>query len=102
MKPGILPAIRDAYSELVSEGILAKKRMKVYFASLPGRNSASWMNVSADLREYHAVALRSGSVSEAGTANMKPVNSQDIQKALSEMLPVVSISLEVSLIFWVI
>jgi len=90
LKPSILPAIRDAYSELVSEGILSKKRMKVYFASLPGRNSASWSNVTSDLKEYSAVTLRSSGISEAGTANMKPVNSQDIQKALSEMLPVIA------------
>ena len=86
LKPSLLPAIRDAYSELVAEGILSKKRMKVYFASLPQRSSVSGSNVTKDLKEYSAVTLRGN---KEDTSSM-PVNSQDIQKALSEILPVVA------------
>ena len=86
LKPSILPAIRDAYSELVAEGILSKKRMKVYFASLPQRSSVSGSNVTKDVKEYSAVTLRGN---KEDTSSM-PVNSQDIQKALSEILPVIA------------
>jgi len=86
LKPSILPAIRDAYSELVAEGILSKKRMKVYFASLPQRSSVSGSNVTKDLKEYSAVTLRG----YKEDSSSMPVNSQDIQKALSEILPVIA------------
>jgi len=86
LKPSILPAIRDAYSELVAEGILSKKRMKVYFASLPQRSSVSGSHVTKDLREYNAVTLRS----KEDTGAKDLVNSQDIQKALTEILPVIA------------
>lgn len=101
LKPDILPAVRDAYSELVAEGIMSKKRMKFYFASLPGRTSvkiASDVNfdlpgrtsasVTHDLSEYAPVSLRHPSASD--TSMMKPVNVEDIEASLSEMLPLVS------------
>lgn len=106
LKPDILPAVRDAYSELVAEGIMSKKRMKAYFASLPGktsvqlahdtkfdtiaRNSAS---VTHDLSEYHPASLRY--TPPESTGMMKPVNVEDIEAALSEMLPLVSYCLTI-------
>ena len=112
LKPDILPAVRDAYSELVAEGIISKKRMKAYFASLPGktsvqlahdtkfdtiaRNSAS---VTHDLSEYHPASLRY--TSPESTGMMKPVNVEDIEAALSEMLPVVSYFVLLSVPFFV-
>ncbi|KAL7541780.1 hypothetical protein ACHAXR_011217 [Thalassiosira sp. AJA248-18] len=105
LKPDILPAVRDAYSELVAEGIMSKKRMKFYFASLPGRTSvkiASDVNFDAlalpgrtsasvthDLSEYAPVALRHPNASDA-SGIMKPVNVEDIEAALSEMLPLIA------------
>jgi hypothetical protein len=107
LKPDILPAVRDAYSELVAEGIMSKKRMKAYFASLPGktsvqlahdtkfdtiaRNSAS---VTHDLSEYHPASLRY--TPPESTGMMKPVNVEDIEAALSEMLPLVSCVLKIT------
>ncbi len=104
LKPDILPAVRDAYSELVAEGIMSKKRMKAYFASLPGRTSVklahddkfdalpgrSSASVTHDLSEYAPVSLRNSNPPEA-SAMMKPVNVEDIEAALAEMLPLVSL-----------
>jgi len=81
LSPKLLPAIRDAYSEMVAEGILMKKRMKGYFQALPGRNTAYLSNASKDLRDY--------SPYEPGSNEMT-VNAEDIKYALSELLPVVA------------
>ena len=102
LKPDILPAVRDAYSELVAEGIMSKKRMKAYFASLPGRTSvkiASETNfdlpgrtsasVTHDLSEYTPVSLRNPITTDA-SGMMKPVNVEDVEAALSEMLPLIA------------
>jgi hypothetical protein len=94
LKPDILPAVRDAYSELVAEGIMSKKRMKAYFASLPGKTSVQLAHdtrldtITHDLSEYHPASLRY--TPPESTGMMKPVNVEDIEAALSEMLPVVS------------
>lgn len=101
----MLPAVRDSYSELVAEGILSKKRMKSYFASLPGRTSvklASDANFDSlaipgrttsvfamhDLSEYAPASLRHPSAPDT-SGIMKPVNVEDIEAALAEMLPLV-------------
>lgn len=81
LKPQVLPAIRDAYSEMVSEGILMKKRMKGYFQALPGKNAAYTQFVARDMKDYTQV--------DAGSE--KTVNASDIGAALGELLPVVSI-----------
>mmetsp|Transcript_13602 Transcript_13602/g.38277 ORF Transcript_13602/g.38277 Transcript_13602/m.38277 type:complete len:1292 (+) Transcript_13602:303-4178(+) len=81
LSPKLLPAIRDAYSEMVAEGILMKKRMKGYFQALPGRNTAYLSNVSKDLKDY--------SPYESGSTEMT-VHAPDIRYALSELLPVVA------------
>lgn len=100
MKPEILPAVRDAYSELVAEGIMSKKRMKSYFASLPGKTSLtiaqndafpgrSSASVTHDLSDYAPASLRNPNATDT-SGMMKPVNVEDIEAALSEMLPLVS------------
>lgn len=85
-----------------------KKRMKHYFASLPGRTSVKIANdvnfdkfdalalsgrtsasVTHDLGEYAPVSLSDGKAAET-SGMMKPVNVEDIEAALSEMLPLVS------------
>jgi len=81
LSPKLLPAIRDAYSEMVAEGILMKKRMKGYFQALPGQNKAYLSNASKDLRNY--------SPYEPGSNEMT-VCAEDIKYALSELLPVVA------------
>ena len=81
LSPKLLPAIRDAYSEMVAEGILMKKRMKGYFQALPGKNSAYLNNAAKDLKNY--------SPYEPGSKEMT-VNAEDIKYALSELLPVVA------------
>jgi len=81
LSPKLLPAIRDAYSEMVAEGILMKKRMKGYFQALPGRNTAYLSNASKELKNY--------SPYEPGSNEMT-VNAEDIKYALSELLPVVA------------
>lgn len=104
LKPDILPAVRDAYSELVAEGIMSKKRMKAYFASLPGKTSVQLAHdtkfdtiarhsasVTHELSEYTPASLRYTPPESMGM--MKPVNVEDIEAALSEMLPVVSFCL---------
>lgn len=102
LKPDILPAVRDAYSELVAEGIMSKKRMKAYFASLPGRTSVkiahetnfdfpgrTSASVTHDLSEYAPVSLRNPNTTDA-SGIMKPVNVEDVEAALSEMLPLIA------------
>lgn len=79
LKPHLLPAIRDAYSEMVSEGILMKKRMKGYFQALPGKNAAYTHLIARELKDY--------TPADAGTE--KTVNASDIGAVLSELLPVV-------------
>jgi hypothetical protein len=81
LNPKLLPAIRDAYSEMVAEGILMKKRMKGYFQALPGKNTAYLSNAAKDLKDY--------SPYEPGSNEMT-VNAEDIKYALSELLPVVA------------
>lgn len=82
---------------------MSKKRMKAYFASLPGRTSvklASDANFDAlgrtssafamrDLSEYAPASLRYPSAPDT-SGIMKPVNVEDIEAALAEMLPLVS------------
>lgn len=81
LNPKLLPAIRDAYSEMVAEGILMKKRMKGYFQALPGKNAAYLTNASKNLKDY----------SPYDTAGKElTVNAEDIKYALSELLPVVA------------
>lgn len=103
LKPEILPAVRDAYSELVAEGIMSKKRMKAYFASLPGRTSVkiaheanfdfpgrTSASVTHDLSEYPPVSLRHPNSTADASGMMKPVNVEDVEAALSEMLPLIA------------
>jgi hypothetical protein len=80
LNPKLLPAIRDAYSEMVAEGILMKKRMKGYFQALPGKNAAYLNHAAKDLKDYAAF--------EGG--NEMTVNAEDIKSSLSELLPVVA------------
>lgn len=81
LDPKLLPAIRDAYSEMVAEGILMKKRMKGYFQALPGKNSAYLNNAAKDLKNYSPYEP---------VSNERTVNAEDIKYALSELLPVVA------------
>jgi hypothetical protein len=82
LKPLLLEAIRDAYSEMVAEGILMKKRMKGYFQALPGKNAAYLNLTSKDLKDYSPTF---GQHEDTNT-----VNATDISFALSELLPVVA------------
>ena len=82
MKPSLLQAIRDAYAEMVAEGILMKKRMKGYFQALPGKNSAYLNITSKDLKDYPSVT--------ESNHEEKKVNATDISAALSELLPVIA------------
>ena len=81
-----------------------KKRMKFYFALLPGRTSVKIAHdinskskfpggtpasVTHDLSEYAPVSLRHPNASDA-SGIIKLVNVEDIEAALSEMLPLVS------------
>lgn len=80
-----------------------KKRMKFYFGSLPGRTSVKMAHdtnfdvlpgrtsasVTHDLSEYSPVSLRHPNASDT-SGMMKPVNVEDIEAALREMLPLVS------------
>ena len=90
LKPSKLPMIRQAYSQLVADGILTKRRLKCYFASLPNKASLNSTSYTYDLKEYATVTVRSNIPTEPGTANDRPVDSRDIDKALSELLPMVS------------
>jgi len=82
LKPDLLEAIRDAYSEMVTEGILMKKRMKGYFQALPGKNAAYLNLISKDLKDYHPTFENN---EESNT-----VNATDISYALGELLPVIA------------
>jgi hypothetical protein len=80
LNPKLLPAIRDAYSEMVAEGILMKKRMKGYFQALPGKNAAYLNHAAKDLKDY----------APFDGGNEMTVNAEDIKSSLSELLPVVA------------
>jgi hypothetical protein len=41
LSPEMLPALRDAYAEMVAEGILMKKRMQGISQALPSTNTAN-------------------------------------------------------------
>jgi Exocyst complex component Sec3 len=92
LSPELLPAVRDAYSEMVAEGIMMKKRMKGYFQALPGKNAAYLKNVSRDLKEYSPKFKTEGEDGESGTPLVKEdtVHADDIRYALSELLPVIA------------
>ena len=90
LKPQVLPAIRDAYSEMVSEGILMKKRMKGYFQALPGKNAAYTQFVARDLKDY----------TQVDSGSEKTVNASDMGAALGELLPVVCLNLTVTFYHW--
>ena len=81
LRPEMLPALRDAYSEMVSEGILMKKRCKGYFQALPGKNTAYLNRVGKHLKDYvpHDESIRE-----------ERVNAPDIRAALNELLPVIA------------
>jgi hypothetical protein len=81
LNPKLLPAIRDAYSEMVAEGILMKKRMKGYFQALPGKNAAYLNHAAKDVKDYSPYDPN---------ANEMTVNAEDIKYSLSELLPVVA------------
>jgi hypothetical protein len=81
LSPDMLPALRDAYSEMVAESILMKKRMKGYFQALPGKNAAYMSKAGKDLKDY--VAFSDDEVLEL-------VNAPDMKAALSELLPVIA------------
>eukprot|EP00797_Seminavis_robusta_P004718 Sro1306_g261240.1 Pfam:Sec3 (922) ;mRNA; r:10148-12913 len=91
LSPELLPAVRDAYSEMVAEGIMMKKRMKGYFQALPGKNAAYLKNVSRDLKEY----TPKFKTDTEGGGEVPPhqedtVHADDIRYALSELLPVIA------------
>ncbi|GKY99706.1 hypothetical protein MPSEU_000924600 [Mayamaea pseudoterrestris] len=83
LSPEMLPALRDAYSEMVAESILMKKRMKGYFQALPGNNAAYMNKAGKDLKDYIAF-------SEDGPGVLETVNAPDIRNAFSELLPVIA------------
>jgi hypothetical protein len=80
LNPKLLPAVRDAYSEMVAEGILMKKRMKGYFQALPGKNAAYLNRAAKDLKDYSPFDI----------GHEVTVNAEDIKYSLSELLPVVA------------
>lgn len=81
LSPDMLPALRDAYAEMVSEGILMKKRMKGYFQALPGKNAAYLNKAGKNLKDY---------VPFDDTFNEELVNAPDIRAVLTELLPVIA------------
>lgn len=83
LSPEMLPALRDAYSEMVAEGILMKKRMKGYFQALPGKNAAYLAKVGKDLKEYEPL-------SDGTNSQMDSVNAADMKAAMSELFPVIA------------
>jgi len=93
LKPETLPEIRKVYSDLVAEGILSKKRMKVYFHLLPGYTKQSFVVVgeqsSLDLKDYPPCSLKHGGGSVLAS-DIVSVNAEDIGLALTEMLPVIA------------
>jgi Exocyst complex component Sec3 len=78
----MLPALRDAYAEMVAEGILMKKRMKGYFQALPGKNAACLNRVGKNIKDY--VPFDTEAHPE------ETVNSPDIRAVLSELLPLIA------------
>lgn len=80
--PEMLPALRDAYSEMVAEGILMKKRMKGYFLALPGKGAAYLARVGKDIKDYY--------VPVDNMVKYESVNAPDIKAALTELLPVIA------------
>ena len=64
--------------------------MKYYFDSLPGKSTFNTTNYTNDIKDYSTMSLRSNVIIEPGTANTKPINSTDMNLALSELLPMVS------------
>lgn len=81
LSPDMLPALRDAYAEMVSEGILMKKRMKGYFQALPGKNAAYLNKVGKNLKDY---------VPFNESFNEGTVNAPDMRAVLSELVPVIA------------
>lgn len=81
LSPEMLPALRDAYAEMVSEGILMKKRMKGYFQALPGKNAAFLNKTGKDLKDY---------IPFSETFMEDTVNAPDIRAVLNELLPVIA------------
>lgn len=95
LSPELLPAVRDAYSEMVAEGIMMKKRMKGYFQALPGKNAAHLKSVSQDLKDYTPRFKKDDE--EEGESNAPQqqqdtdtVHADDIRYALSELLPIIA------------
>jgi Exocyst complex component Sec3 len=81
LSPEMLPALRDAYAEMVSEGILMKKRCKGYFQALPGKNVAYMNKMWKDIKDY---------VPGDQSIKKETVNAPDLRAALSELLPVIA------------
>ena len=89
IKTEILSAIRDASAELVVEGILSKKQMKMYFSSLPCSSSTALPTAAMDLKDYTLITLVKlfNDDKDDESSSYLPVNAQDINLALREMLP---------------
>ena len=81
LSPEMLPALRDAYAEMVAEGILMKKRMKGYFQALPAKNVAHLNRAGKDLKDY---------IPFTEDAKDDVVHAPDIRAALTELLPVIA------------
>jgi len=92
LSPDLLPAVRDAYSEMVAEGIMMKKRMKGYFQALPGKNAAYLKSSSRDLRDYTPKFKNAPDDEEANKPIHQDdtVHADDIRYSLSELLPVIA------------
>ena len=92
IKTEILSAIRDASAELVVEGILSKKQMKMYFSSLPCSSSTALPTAAMDLKDYTLITLVKlfNDDKDNESSSYLPVNAQDIDSALREMLPVIA------------
>ena len=89
IKTEILSAIRDVSAELVVEGILSKKQMKMYFSSLPCSSSTALPTAAMDLKDYTLITLVKlfNGDKDNESSSYLPVNAQDINSALREMLP---------------
>jgi len=87
LKPSILASVRASYSDFVCEGVLSKKRMKAYFASLPGKSTVTMSSVTIDLKDYSPARMGTGGVQNM---EMKVVQAKDVQAALLELLPVIA------------
>jgi Exocyst complex component Sec3 len=83
LNPDMLPPLRDAYAEMVAEGILMKKRMKGYFQALPGKNAACMNRVGKNIKDYVPAGDNEMRVEDS-------VNAPDIRAVLSELLPVIA------------